>query len=68
YENYPVQAVPSFVNTHNLSVVTKYWIENWKSQLGLSYGFASGRTYTNPNETGFLNQKTKSYNNFNIII
>lgn len=63
YENYPVQAVPSFVNTHNLSVVTKYWIENWKSQLGLSYGFASGRTYTNPNETGFLNQKTKSYNN-----
>ncbi len=66
YQNYPIQATPNFVNTHNLSVVTKYWIENWKSQVGMSYSFASGRTYTNPNETGFLNQKTKSYNSMSL--
>ncbi|MCX7550114.1 TonB-dependent receptor [Xanthomarina sp. F2636L] len=66
YENYPIKATPNFVNTHNLSVVTKYWIENWKSQIGMSYAFASGRTYTNPNTVGFLNQKTKSYNSLSL--
>ena len=66
YKNYPITATPNFVNTHNLSVVTKYWIENWKSQIGMSYSFASGRTYTNPNLEGFLNQKTKSYNSLSL--
>ncbi|GGG58602.1 TonB-dependent receptor [Bizionia arctica] len=66
YENYPIEATPNFVNTHNLSIVTKYWIENWKSQVGMSYAFASGRSYTNPNLGGFLNQETKSYNNLSL--
>ena len=66
YKNYQESAQPNFANTHNLSVVGKYWIENWKSQVGFSYGFASGRTYTNPNTSGFLNQKTKSYNNLSV--
>ena len=66
YKNYPYTAQPNFANTHNLSVVGKYWINDWKSQVGLSYGFASGRTYTNPNQTGFLNEKTKSYNSLSL--
>jgi outer membrane receptor for ferrienterochelin and colicin len=66
YKNYPTQAQPDFVNTHNLSVVGKYWINNWRSQVGFSYAFASGRTYTNPNEIGFLNEKTKSYNSLSV--
>lgn len=66
YRNFPLEAQPNFANTHNLSVVTKYWIPSWKSQVGASYGFASGRTYTNPNEEGFLNQKTKAYNSLSI--
>ncbi|WP_397363189.1 TonB-dependent receptor domain-containing protein [Olleya sp. R77988] len=66
YRNYPTAAQPNFANTHNLSVVGKYWIDDWKSQVGLSYSFASGRTYTDPNQTGFLNQKTKSYNSLSI--
>lgn len=63
YQNYPTTATPSFANTHNLSVVTKYWVEDWKSQLGFSYQFGSGRTYTNPNNPGFLQEKTKDFNN-----
>ncbi len=63
YQNYPTTATPSFANTHNISVVTKYWVEDWKSQLGFSYQFASGRTYTNPNLPGFLQEKTKDFNN-----
>jgi len=66
YNNFPTEVQPSFVNTHNVSLVGKYWIEDWKSQLGMSYSFASGRTYTNPNKTGFLNSKTKSYNSLSI--
>jgi len=66
YQNYPIAATPSFANTHNLSVVGKYWIEDWKSQIGFSYQFGSGRTYTNPNIEGFLQEKTKSYNNISL--
>lgn len=63
YQNYPTTATPSFANTHNVSVVAKYWVEDWKSQLGFSYQFGSGRTFTNPNAHGFLQEKTKAYNN-----
>ncbi len=62
YKNYPTKARPNFASKHNLSVVGKYWMDSWKTQLGLSYSFASGRTYTNPNLGGFLNQETKNYN------
>lgn len=65
YKNYPTAARPSFASAHNLSVVTKYWMEGLKSQLGLSYNFSSGRNYTNPNEQGFLNASTKNYHALN---
>lgn len=66
YRNYPVPAQPNFANTHNLSVVGKYWVDQWKSQIGLSYTYASGRTYTDPNQVGFLNAKTKSFNSLSV--
>ena len=66
YKNYPVAAKPNFANTHNLSVVGKYWIEDWKSQVGFSYQYGSGRTYTNPNENGFLQNKTKDFNSLSL--
>ncbi|MEH6407927.1 MAG: TonB-dependent receptor, partial [Leeuwenhoekiella sp.] len=66
YLNYPVESIPNFAQKHNLSLVTKYWIEDWKSQVGFSYQFASGRSYTDYNQPGFLQAKTKSYNNLSI--
>lgn len=66
YLNYPQSATPNFANTHNLSVVGKYWVEDWKSQIGLSYNYASGRSFTDPNLGGFLNQKTKSFNSISL--
>ncbi|MFB9054085.1 carboxypeptidase-like regulatory domain-containing protein [Formosa undariae] len=66
YKNYPTASQPNFANTHNLSVVGKYWVDDWRSQIGFSYSLASGRTYTNPNEIGFLNNKTKAYNNLSL--
>ncbi|TRX41349.1 TonB-dependent receptor [Flavobacterium restrictum] len=63
YKNFPIQATPSFVADHSLSIVTKYWISDWKSQIGFTNSFATGRPYNNPNETQFMNGKTKAYNN-----
>ncbi|HLF52033.1 TonB-dependent receptor [Flavobacterium sp.] len=62
YRNFPTAVTPNFVADHNLSIVTKYWIENWKSQIGFTNSFSSGRPYNNPNETQFMNGKTKTYN------
>lgn len=66
FRNYPTKAQPNFANTHNVSLVGKYWINDWRSQVGCSYGFGSGRTFTNPNKSGFLNDKTKSYNSLSV--
>ncbi|MDH7914086.1 TonB-dependent receptor [Winogradskyella sp. SYSU M77433] len=63
YKNFQEAAQPNYATDHNFSLVTKYWIENWKSQIGFSYTFSSGRPYTNPNTDEFLGAKTKSYNN-----
>lgn len=66
FKNYPTKATPNFASAHNFSFVAKHWVEKWKSQLGLTYNFASGRTFTNPNEPGFLNNKTKAYNSVSL--
>ncbi|WP_282079469.1 TonB-dependent receptor [Aquimarina algiphila] len=65
YRNYPSQATPNFAAKHNLSLVTKYWIKDWKSLLSTTYNFASGRPYNNPNESVFQNSKTKNFNAIN---
>ncbi len=66
YRNYPVAATPSFANTHNLSTVVKWWINDWKSQIGFSHQYSSGRSYTNPNVPGFLQEKTRDYNSVSL--
>lgn len=63
YLNFPERATPNFAPKHNFSLVTKYWISDWRSQVGLSYSYGSGRPYDNPNTPEFLAEKTKSYNN-----
>lgn len=62
YKNFSSQVTPSFVADHSLSIVTKYWINDWNSQIGFTNSYSSGRPYNNPNETKFMNGKTKSYN------
>ena len=62
YKNFSAQVTPNFVADHSLSIVTKYWINDWKSQIGFTNLYSSGRPYDNPNETKFMNGKTKSYN------
>lgn len=66
YKNYLAKVTPSFVADHTLSLVGKYWIEKWKSQLSITESIASGRPYNNPNEIAFMDSKTKSYNSLSM--
>ncbi|WP_313805164.1 TonB-dependent receptor [Flavobacterium sp.] len=66
YKNYEAKVTPNFVANHTLSIVGKYWINDLKSQLSVTNSFATGRPYDNPNETAFMNGKTKSYNSLSL--
>ena len=66
YRNFPIQATPAFANTHNFSAVGKWFISDWKSQFGISYQYASGRSYTNPNVPGFLQERTRDFNSISL--
>ena len=65
YRNFPNRATPNFAAEHNLSLVTKYWITDWKSLLSMTYNFNSGRPYNDPNQGVFQNQKTRTFNSLN---
>ncbi|WP_046755734.1 TonB-dependent receptor [Kordia jejudonensis] len=66
FENFPTEAMPNFATKHNFSLVTKHWVDKWKSQIGFSYNFSTGRSYTNPNTTGFLSERTKDFHNLSV--
>ena len=61
FANFSEEATPNFAAKHNTSIVTKYWIEKWRSQIGLTYSYASGRSFDNPNTVAFQNEKTKAF-------
>ncbi|MEM9142011.1 MAG: TonB-dependent receptor [Bacteroidota bacterium] len=66
FQNFPERATPNFASNHNFSVVTKYWMDKLKSQLGVSYTYASGRPYDNPNTAEFLAGRTKAFNSLSL--
>ncbi|MGI9552005.1 MAG: TonB-dependent receptor [Aurantibacter sp.] len=66
YRNFSEKVTPNFAPRHNLSLVTKYFIEDWRSQVGMSYGYGSGRPYDNPNTPEFMAEKTKAYNSLSV--
>ncbi len=61
YLNYPVEGIPTFVSTHNARAVVKGLLPKLNTLLGFTYTFASGRTYFNPNNEDFLEDKTRAY-------
>lgn len=61
YLDYPQEAMPSFASKHNFSFVYKHFITPLKSQLGLTYSFASPRPYNDPNTDEFNGGRTPSY-------
>lgn len=68
YQDYPGSFTPTFASQHNFSFVVKKMVDEIKSQVGFTYAFASGRTYDDPNENGFLVGKTPVYHDLSFNI
>lgn len=68
YLNYPYEAMPTFASKHNFSVVYKHFINEIKSQIGLTYSYSSPRPYNNPNSDKFNAGRTPSYHDLSANI
>lgn len=54
---------PSYVAKHNFSVVTKYWIVQWKSQVSMTYNFTTPRHFYNTDTTDKVVYKSSQIHN-----
>ncbi|WP_420318462.1 carboxypeptidase-like regulatory domain-containing protein [Ekhidna sp.] len=68
YRDFPGSYTPAFASSHNLSIVVKKFIEDIKSQIGLTYSFASPRMYNDSNSEQFLSAKTPSYHDLSFNV
>ncbi len=68
YETFPTEATPSFVATHNLNVIGKYFIKPLKLNIAATYTYSSGRPYYNPNDSKFLGSLAPYYENLSVNI
>ncbi|WP_425636620.1 TonB-dependent receptor [Algoriphagus yeomjeoni] len=67
FNQYKTEVQPSFAPKHNLSVVVKHFIVPLKSQIGASFTFNDGYSYTDPNlDNAEMNSKTKSFQNLSL--
>lgn len=67
YRDFPVSATPTFVSKHTMNFVYKYWISAITTSVSLTYSFASGRPYYNPNDNiDFHSQLTPNYHNISL--
>lgn len=64
--NYPSLAQPTFATPHTFSAVIKHWVSAITTSFGLTYTFATGRPYYNPNNPEFLGDRAKNYNNLSL--
>lgn len=66
YSVYESKVQPSFAPKHNGSVVLKHLVSSLKSQLGTSWSWNSGYTFSDPNLPGEMQSKTKAYSDLSI--
>ncbi|MEO8232806.1 MAG: TonB-dependent receptor [Ignavibacteriota bacterium] len=66
FKNYPTLASPPFSAPHTFSIVAKRWIQPITTLVGLTYTFATGRPYFNPNNPEFLSDHAKDYQNLSL--
>lgn len=64
YLNYPFRVQPDFAANHTASLVFKRFFPKLSTNLGLTYTFATGRPYYDPNlpVEKFMSEKTMTYN------
>lgn len=64
YLDYPSRVQPDFAANHTASFVYKHFLPKLSTNLGLTYTFATGRPYYDPNLPAdkFMSEKTITYN------
>lgn len=68
--NYPIETMPTFAARHTLDLVYKEYIPKISTDIGLTYTFATGRPYFNPNLPSklFLSDRTQDYNSLGLSL
>lgn len=68
YQDYPGSFTPGFASAHNFSFVMKKFIDDIKSQIGVTYSFGSGRPYNDLNSEQFMGGRTPAYHDLSFNI
>jgi hypothetical protein len=68
YKNYQKPLVPSFISPHSLSVVMKYFIRRANTYTGLTYMYASPKTWYNPALAATAGDPTRAFNDLSMNI
>ncbi len=63
FQQFQQAATPTFVSNHNVSVITKKWLEKITTSANFTYAYTSGRPYYNPNRDVFLADRTPPVHN-----
>ncbi|MGZ8557987.1 MAG: TonB-dependent receptor plug domain-containing protein, partial [Chitinophagaceae bacterium] len=68
--DYPVKVQPSFAAKHTANLVMKQWVEKIAAMFSLTYTYASGRPYYNPNlsKEDFMKDRTIAYHNMGLQV
>lgn len=66
YRDYPETATPTFAAAHSLSLVSKRWIQDWRSQVGATFSYTAPRNYHDPNQGEFLSAKMDAVKQMNV--
>lgn len=61
-KDYEREVQPPYVAEHYASLVAKYWIGAWRSQVGITNTFISGRPYRDLNQPGYVQSYTRPIN------
>lgn len=61
YSVYDEMVMPTYATKHNAALALKYNLLEYKTLLGITNRFASGRSYHDPNKKGLMNAETKPY-------
>ncbi len=70
FQWYPSEAQPTYAANHVTTLVAKHFIPKIATSIGISYNYATGRPYYNPNQPtdAFLSDRTPDYHNLSLNV
>jgi len=68
YRDYQLLRVPTFISPHTFSVVAKYFFSKVNTYAGLTYMYASPKTWYNPALPFSSGDQTRAYNDLSVNI